>query len=279
MKIHNFNCSLHSHTLLGSFLTPIGFFRNGVSWNDFGYLELAMQNTGFDQLFLSPTALNVDRYRVSVQIRCKKPMVMERIVKNGWLYEKNVMLFITFALFCERILIYRIFPQQWRYCNFSILGGFNLGSIFTNHATSSKYIYHQSPSEVGFTHLDYIGDTLAENYHKKNRSSGFQMFVTTSVLCVDGNRSNSPCRSNSPYVTVQLRNSLDRERVISTTYVYIVMWRKCNILDLAPTSAINSPSRPYDTNPCFCRFLREFSRKIVVSHWAVDRATYREIPG
>lgn len=83
MKIHNFNCSLHSHTLIGSFLTPIGFFRNGVSWNDFGYLELAMQNTGFDQLFLSPTALNVDRYRVSVQIRCKKPMVMEKIVKNG----------------------------------------------------------------------------------------------------------------------------------------------------------------------------------------------------
>ena len=99
IKIQNFNCSLQSHTLIGTFSRPIGIFWHVVSGNDLGYLELTIQNTSIYQLFLSPSPINVNRFCVPVQLKRKKPVVIKNLI----------LCYLLHLHFCDRILIYHFF--------------------------------------------------------------------------------------------------------------------------------------------------------------------------
>ena len=99
IKFDNFDISLQSHTIIGTFSSPIRICRHGVSWNDPGFLDLTAKSTNIYQHFLSPNGI---KYRqISCAHKSKKPVDITKIAKKWWSYDKNLMLFITFAPFCE----------------------------------------------------------------------------------------------------------------------------------------------------------------------------------
>jgi hypothetical protein len=81
IKFDNFDSSLQSHTIIGTFSSPIRICRHGVSWNDPGFLDLTTKSIAFTNIFSLQMALNIDRFRVP--IRAKNLWTSQKLPKSG----------------------------------------------------------------------------------------------------------------------------------------------------------------------------------------------------